>query len=90
MLIKLNVIGKQVKKMRTESNLTLEDLSKKLKDLDIELSPMQINSIEKYRRKVKDYEWFGIAKVFGLNKPFDLLDSLAQEYNSKPKKEDEI
>lgn len=74
MEIKLNIIGKQIKELRTESNLSLEDLSNKLANLGIKLSSSQLDLIEKYKRKVKDYEWFGIAKVLNLNNPFELLD----------------
>lgn len=88
--IKLNIIGEQVKKIRNKLNLSLEDLSKKLKNLGIELSPIQIDLIEKYKRKVNDYEWFGIAKVLNLNNPFELLDLSEQEDIPNLKKEDEI
>lgn len=67
----LNIIGKNLTKIRSQQKLSIEDLSKKLMNLGINISSQSILDIETGSRSVKDYELIALAKVFNI-KP-DLL-----------------
>ncbi len=66
--IKGNLIGKQVKKYRTENGMTQAQLSAALSvDQKIELAPDLISRIESGERTVRDKEIAGLCKVLNIS-----------------------
>lgn len=69
---KLNVIGQNVKKYRTQMNLTQQELCNRLDLYGLNLYHSDIYLIEYNKRIVRDYK--ALAKVFGIS-----LDELYTE-----------
>lgn len=63
---KINIIGPNLKKYRTELNISQEQLCNKLSLLGITLYKNDIYRIENNKRVVKDFELWGITKVLGI------------------------
>ena len=57
----LNIIYKNMKKIRTDKNVSLLALSNKLMLIGIDISKQSLYRIEKNQRSVRDYELSGIA-----------------------------
>ena len=70
----INVIGKQLRKYRTQNNLSYEQLSAKLELLGIIIHKQSIYDIENNKRTVKDYELYGLAKVLKIDVNDLLID----------------
>ena len=68
---KKNLIGKNLKKLRTNLKLSQQDLSNKLELLGIYICRGSISRIEDYSRTVTDIELFALAQVLGVD-PKDL------------------
>lgn len=64
---KLNVIGQNVKKYRTQMNLTQQELCNRLDLYGLNLYHSDIYLIEYNKRIVRDYESLALAKVFGIS-----------------------
>lgn len=62
---KMNVVGKQVKKFRTEQKMSQEILSAKLETLAVYICRGSIARIESGLRTVTDIELYGLSKVLG-------------------------
>lgn len=62
----LNVISKNMKKIRTDKEIFLSKLSDKLMLMRIDISKQSLHRIEKNERSVRDYEVSGIALVLGV------------------------
>lgn len=58
-----NIIGENLKKIRTEKNVSQEQLSNKLSLLGITLYQSDIFKIENNERTVRDFELWGITKI---------------------------
>ena len=58
-----NIIGKKLKDIRVEKNISQDVLSNKLALLGITLYQSDIHKIETNRRTVRDFELWGICKV---------------------------
>lgn len=71
----INVIGRLLRKYRTEKNLSYEKLSAKLELMGIIIHKQSIYDIEHNRRTVKDFELFGLAKALDI-KVDDLLQDI--------------
>ncbi len=63
---KSNIIGKNVKKYRTQKGYTQEQLCQQLDLLGLNLYHSDIYLIENNKRIVKDYEAFALTKIFGI------------------------
>lgn len=70
---KINIIGQNLKKYRTELKISQEQLCNKLSLLGITLYKNDIYRIENNKRVVKDFELLGIAKSLNV-KIEDLFD----------------
>lgn len=70
---KVNIIGTNLKKFRTEMNMSQEQLCNKLSLLGITLYKNDIYRIENNKRAVKDFELWGIIKVLNI-KFEDIID----------------
>lgn len=70
---KVNITGSNLKKIRTEMNISQEQLCSKLSLLGITLYKNDIYRIENNKRAVKDFELWGIIKVLNI-KFEDLID----------------
>ena len=70
---KFNIISHNLKKYREQNNLSQEQLCNKLALLGITLYKMDIYRIENNKRTVKDFELWGLAKIFNI-KVEDLLE----------------
>jgi len=68
---KKNLIGKNLKKLRTNLKLSQQDISNKLELLGIYIYRGSISRIEDYSRTVTDIELFALAQVLGVD-PKDL------------------
>lgn len=66
---KMNMVGKQVKKFRTEQKMSQQQLSAKLKTIAVYICRGSISRIEDQTRTVSDIELFGLAQI--LEKPID-------------------
>lgn len=60
---KKNMVGKKVKQLRKEQNLTQEELSAKLETLAIYICRGSISRIEDQSRTVTDIELYGLSEV---------------------------
>jgi transcriptional regulator with XRE-family HTH domain len=58
-----NLVGGRVRKLRLHLGLSVEELSTRLKNAGTPLSLEQIARIESGKRRVVDYELWGLAKV---------------------------
>ncbi len=64
---KLNVIGKNVRKYRELNDWSLSQLSDKLMLIGLDIPKSSLINIENGRRIVKEYEFYGLCKVFGIS-----------------------
>ncbi len=60
---KKNLIGDNLKKIRTERRISQQDLSNKLELLGVYICRGSVSRIEDYSRTVTDIELFAIAEV---------------------------
>jgi transcriptional regulator with XRE-family HTH domain len=74
----LNLIGKTLRKIRTEQNMSLESLSSKLLLLDVNIPVTCLHRIENNQRTVRDYEICALAIVLDVSLN-DLLGSSINE-----------
>lgn len=63
----LNVIGKNLRKIRKTKHLSQADLTMELNLLGINLHKNDIYMIENNKRTVKDYEVWGIMKILKIS-----------------------
>ncbi len=68
-----NIVSHNLKKYRELYNLSQEQLCNKLALLGITLYKMDIYRIENNKRTVKDFELWGLSKIFNI-KIEDLLE----------------
>ena len=61
-----NIIGKKLKLIREEKNISQDQLSNKLLLLGITLYQSDIFKIESNKRTVRDFELWGITSVLGI------------------------
>ncbi len=66
---KMNMIGKQVRKFRTEQKLSQQQLSDKLETIAVYICRGSVSRIEDQTRTVSDIELYGLSKI--LNKPME-------------------
>ena len=64
---KKNLVGGNLKKLRTKANISQQALSDKLELLGVYVCRGSISRIEDYSRTVTDIELFAIAKVLGVD-----------------------
>ena len=64
---KKNLIGGNLKKLRTRSKLSQQELSNKLELLGVYVCRGSVSRIEDHSRTVTDIELFAIAKVLGVD-----------------------
>ena len=64
---KKNLIGGNLKKLRTKAKISQQALSGKLELLGVYVCRGSISRIEDYSRTVTDIELFAIAKVLGVD-----------------------
>lgn len=64
---KMNLVGKQVKKFRTEQKMSQHQLSAKLETIAVYICRGSISRIEDQTRTVSDIELWGLAQI--LDKP---------------------
>ena len=62
---KKNLIGKNLKKLRTDRKMSQQELSNKLELLGVYVCRGSISRIEDYSRTVTDIELYAIAEVLG-------------------------
>ena len=75
---KLNVIGKKLKKFREAENLSLAQLSNKLLLIGIDIPKSSLQNIEVGKRVVKEYEFYGLCKVFNISMEEMLKDFIEE------------
>ena len=64
---KKNLIGGNLKRIRTRLKLSQQDVSNKLELLGVYVCRGSVSRIEDYSRTVTDIELFAIAEVLGVN-----------------------
>lgn len=64
---KMNLVGKQVKKFRTEQKMSQQQLSDKLETIAVYICRGSISRIEDQTRTVSDIELWGLSQI--LEKP---------------------
>ena len=62
-----NLIGKNLKKLRTKAKISQQELSNKLELLGVYVCRGSISRIEDHSRTVTDIELFAIAKALGVD-----------------------
>jgi len=62
-----NLIGKKVKQLRIDLNLSQRALAEKLQIAGYDINDLTILRIEKQTRFVSDYEVFALAKFFNVS-----------------------
>lgn len=62
----MNLIGSNLRKLRSERNMSQQALSNKLEMMAIYICRGSISRIEDKQRTVTDIELYGIAKVLGV------------------------
>lgn len=62
---KMNLVGKQVKKFRTEQKMSQQQLSAKLETIAVYICRGSISRIEDQTRTVSDIELWGLAQILG-------------------------
>lgn len=67
MIRKKNLIGGNLKRIRTSLKLSQQDVSNKLELLGVYVCRGSISRIEDYSRTVTDIELFAIAEVLGVD-----------------------
>lgn len=70
----MNMIGHNLRKIRTEKKMSQQMLSNKLEMMAIYICRGSISRIEDKQRTVTDIELYGLAKVLGVSVT-DLLES---------------
>lgn len=73
---KKNMIGKKVRKFRTEQKMSQQTLANKLETIAVYICRGSICRIEEQTRTVSDIELWGLSKI--LDKP---INSFFDEYN---------
>jgi len=63
----MNLIGKNVRKLRKANNLSQQELSVKLELLGVYVCRGSISRIEDMSRTVTDIELFALAKIFNVS-----------------------
>jgi len=63
----MNMIGSNLRKLRTEKKMSQQTLSNKLEMMAIYICRGSISRIEDKQRTVTDIELYGIAKVLGVS-----------------------
>lgn len=63
----MNMIGGNLRKLRTERHMSQQTLSNKLEMMAIYICRGSISRIEDKQRTVTDIELYGIAKVLGVS-----------------------
>lgn len=63
----MNMIGSNLRRLRTERNMTQQTLSNRLEMMAIYICRGSISRIEDKQRTVTDIELYGIAKVLGVS-----------------------
>jgi len=71
----MNMIGSNLKRIRTEKKMSQQTLSNKLEMMAIYICRGSISRIEDKQRTVTDIELYGLAKVLGVS----VMDLLAEE-----------
>lgn len=66
---KMNMVGTQVRKFRTEQKLSQQQLSDRLETIAVYICRGSISRIEDGTRTVSDIELFGLAQI--LKKPIE-------------------
>ncbi len=61
----MNLVGKRVKKYRTEQNMSQQQLSAKLETIAVYICRGSISRIEDRTRTVSDIELWGLAQILG-------------------------
>ena len=64
---KKNLIGENLKKLRTQRNMSQQALSDKLELFGVYVCRGSVSRIEDYSRTVTDIELFAIAEVLGID-----------------------
>ncbi len=62
---KMNMVGKQVRKYRTQQKLSQYQLSAKLETIAVYICRGSISRIEDQTRTVSDIELWGLAQILG-------------------------
>lgn len=62
----MNLVGKNVKKLRKQRKMTQRELSEKLELLDVYVCRGSVSRIEERVRTVTDIELYAISCVFGV------------------------
>ena len=63
---RLNVTGKKIKELRIKNNLSLSELSTKLALMGIDISKPSLHKLETGKRILKDFELYGLSKIFNV------------------------
>ena len=71
----VNIIGKNLKKLRLEKNLSQEDLCRELSLIGVTMYRADIYEIENNKRLVKDFELKAFAIIFNVSADTLLKDS---------------
>lgn len=66
---KMNIVGKQVRKFRTEQKLSQQQLSDKLETIAVYICRGSVCRIEEQTRTVSDIELWGLSQI--LRKPIE-------------------
>lgn len=64
---KKNLIGKNLKRLRTKLKMSQQELSEKLELLGVYVCRGSVSRIEDFSRTVTDIELFAIAEVLGVD-----------------------
>ena len=71
----VNIIGKNLKKLRLEKNLSQEDLCRELSLIGVTMYRADIYEIENNKRLVKDFELKAFAIIFNVSADTLLKDT---------------
>lgn len=74
----LNVTSKKIKELRIKNNLSLSELSTKLSLMGIDISKPSLHKLETGKRILKEYELYGLSKVFGVSMEYILSDFISE------------
>ena len=74
----MNMVGSNVRRFRTERNMSQQELCNRLEMLAIYICRGSISRIEEKKRTVTDIELYGLAKVLGVEIA-DLIESREME-----------
>ncbi|MBD9159210.1 MAG: XRE family transcriptional regulator [Clostridiales bacterium] len=74
----LNVTSKKIKELRMKNNLSLSELSTKLALMGIDISKPSLHKLETGKRILKEYELYGLSKVFGVSMEYILADFISE------------